>query len=612
MNRLTTDGYRPPMANTGPDEGVAPAAPVATTTKRRMPFFQGLLPIDKARLPVDIIAGVTLAALAIPEVMGYTSIAGMPVITGLYTILVPVLLFAVFGSSRHLVVGADSATAAVMAAGLAGMAAVASPQYVALAGALALMAGVLLLLARLIGLGFIADFLSRTVLVGFLTGVGIQVAAGQVGGLFGVSEGKGVTIGSHTFDNTIGKLISTLGNLGDVSWTTFAVSAGVLIVILGAKKITTKVPGALIAVIGATFISWKWDLVTHGVATLGDVPGGLPSIARPDVSWSDIPNLMGTAVSIFVLILAQSAATSRAYAAKYNDAFDENVDLVGLGSAAIGAGLTGTFVVNGSPTKTQMVDSAGGKSQVAQVTMAIVVGIVLLFLTAPLSYMPKAVLAAVVFLIGIELIDLKGMRRILSLRRDEFVVATLTAAVVVLVGVEQGIVIAIVASVVDHIRRSYRPPTRVLEPEPSGRGFTGTAAVPTARTEEGLVVYRFAAPLYYANAEWFSEEVLSFSAEGEPPLRWLCLDLSSLPDVDYTGAETLKSLHEELAGRGVRLVVSEAMADVRAELDRFGITDLLGADAYFDSTAAVVDAFEAAPGTGPTSSPPPATPPPEG
>ncbi|WP_285658706.1 SulP family inorganic anion transporter, partial [Helicobacter bizzozeronii] len=223
-----------------------------------LPLFEGLLPLDKPRLPVDIIAGVTLAALAIPEVMGYTSIAGMPVITGLYTILVPVLLFAVFGSSRHLVVGADSATAAVMAAGLAGMAAVASPQYVALAGALALMAGVLLLLARLIGLGFIADFLSRTVLVGFLTGVGIQVAAGQVGGLFGVSEGTGVTIGSHTFDNTIGKLISTLGNLGDVSWTTFAVSAGVLVVILGAKKVTTKVPGALIAVIGAIFISWKW------------------------------------------------------------------------------------------------------------------------------------------------------------------------------------------------------------------------------------------------------------------------------------------------------------------------------------------------------------------
>ncbi len=612
MIRLTFVRYRPAMATT--PAGTADTSPGAEgKPTRRLPFFQGLLPIDRARVPVDIIAGITLAALAIPEVMGYTSIAGMPVITGLYTILVPVLLFAVFGSSRHLVVGADSATAAVMAAGLAGMAATASSQYVALAGALALMAAALLLLARLIGLGFIADFLSRTVLVGFLTGVGIQVACGQVGGLFGVSEGTGVTIGSHTFDNTLGKLISTLGNMGDISWTTTAVSAGVLIVILGGKKITTKVPGALVAVIGAIFISWKWDLVSHGVATLGDVPGGLPHIARPDISWGDIPNLMGTAVSIFVLILAQSAATSRAYAAKYNDQFNENVDLVGLGAAAIGAGLTGTFVINGSPTKTQMVDSAGGKSQVSQVTMAIVVGIVLLFLTAPLSYMPKAVLAAVVFLIGIELVDIKGMRRILRLRRDEFFVATLTAAVVVFVGVEQGIVIAIVASVVDHIRRSYRPPTAVLEPEADGRGFTGGPAVPAARTENGLVVYRFAASLYYANAEWFSEEVLSFTDTGAEPLRWLCLDLSSLPDVDYTGAETLKSLHAELEAKGVRLVFAEAMGDTRAELDRFGITDLVGTDAYFHSVAAVVDAFEAAPPAEPTSTPPSdGTPPPTG
>ena len=183
-------------------------------------------------------------------------------------------------------------------------------------------------------------------------------------------------------------------------------------------------------------------------------------------------------------------------------------------------------------------------------------------------------------------------------------VATLTAAVVVLVGVEQGIVIAIVASIVDHIRRSYRPPTAVLTPEADGRGFTGTPAEPTARTEDGLVVYRFAAPLYYANAEWFSEEVLAFTDDGNAPLRWLCLDLSSLPDVDYTGAETLRSLHGELEAKGVRLVFAETMRVARGELDRFGITDLVGTDAYFDSVTAVVDAFEAAPTEPPAGSPP--------
>jgi SulP family sulfate permease len=587
------------MATTGSASADTDPPAEDRTPKRRFPFFQGLLPIDRATVSVEVVAGITLAALAIPEVMGYTSIAGMPVITGLYTILLPVLAFAVFGSSRHLVVGADSATAAVMAAGLVGMAATGSSQYVALAGALALIAAVLLLLARLVGLGFIADFLSRTVLVGFLTGVGIQVACGQVGGLFGIPDGKGVTIASHDFDNTFGKLFSTLGNLGDISWTTTAVSAAVLVVILGAKFVTKRVPGALIAVIaviGAIAVSWHWDLVAHGVATLGHVPGGLPTIARPDIAWSQVPGLMGTAVSIVVLILAQSAATSRAYAAKYDDAFDENVDLVGLGAASLAAGFTGTFVVNGSPTKTQMVDSAGGKSQLSQTTMALVVGVVLLFLTGPLSYMPKAVLAAVVFLIGIELVDIAGMRKILQLRPDEFVVAALTAAVVVLVGVEQGIVIAIVASVIDHIRRSYRPPTAVLEPEPSGRGYTGAAATPASRTESGLVVYRFAASLYYANATWFSEEVLAFvndTAAGT--VRWLCLDLSAMPDIDYTGAETLKQLHTELRDAGVRLVFADTMAATRGELDRFGISDLVGADGYFESVIGAVDAFDAAP-----------------
>ncbi len=596
MNRLTFLRYRPAMATT--PSGTADASPGADggTPKRRFPFFQGLLPIDRSTISVEIVAGITLAALAIPEVMGYTSIAGMPVITGLYTILLPVLAFAIFGSSRHLVVGADSATAAVMAAGLVGMAATGSSQYVALAGALAIIAAVLLLLARLIGLGFIADFLSRTVLIGFLTGVGIQVACGQVGGLFGVPEGKGVTIASHTFDNTIGKLISTLGNLGDISWTTTAVSAAVLVVILGAKFVTKKIPGALIAVIGSIIVSWHWDLVSHGVATLGDVPGGLPSISRPDISWSQVPGLMGTAISIVVLILAQSAATSRAYAAKYNDPFDENVDLVGLGAASLAAGVTGTFVVNGSPTKTQMVDSAGGRTQLSQTTMALVVAIVLLFLTGPLSYMPKAVLASVVFLIGIELIDLAGMKKVFKLRRDEFFVAALTAAVVVLVGVEQGIVIAIVASIIDHIRRSYRPPTAVLEPEAKGRGFVPTTTAPGARTEDGLVVYRFAAPLYYANATWFSEEILAFvHDEKAGPVRWLCLDLSALPDVDYTGADTLKQLHAELQEADTRLVFAAALPGTRAELDRFGITDLVGTDAYFASVADMADAFANAP-----------------
>lgn len=548
----------------------------------RFAVMQGLLPLDRKRFPTEVIAGVTLAALAIPEVMGYTSIAGMPVVTGLYTILVPLLLFALLGSSRHLVVGADSATAAILAAGLAGLATAKSDQYVALAGMVALLAAALLIFARLVGLGFLADFMSRTVLIGFLTGVGIQVACGQVGGMLGMPKGNGVTINGKTFDNTIAKLWSTLENIADISWTTVAVSAGVIVVIVGGKAISPKIPGALVAVIGSMLIGWQWNLAGHGVATLGPVPGGLPSIGFPSVPRSDVPELLTTAVSIFVLILAQSAATSRAYAAKYSDKFDENVDLVGLGAANLGAAFTGTFVVNGSPTKTQMVDGAGGRSQLASITTVALVAIVLVWLTAPLQYMPEAVLTAVVFLIGIELVDTAGMKRIWNLRRDEFVVAALTAATVVLVGVLQGIIIAIVLSLIDHLRRSYRPPTAVMTTatgDSVGHWRAGKVT-PDARTEPGLVVYRFSAPLYYANAEHFSTELLAFATSEHPP-EWVCVYAAAIADVDMSGAESLESIIANLAANGVTLVFAEVMPEVQDELDRYGLTELIGTEHIF-------------------------------
>ena len=470
--------------------------------------------------------------------MGYATIAGMPVITGLYTIVLPLALYALFGSSRHLVVGADSASAAILAAGLAGMAATASDQYVALAGLVALITAAFLILARLVRLGFLADFLSRTVLIGFLTGVGIQVAMGQVAGMLGVSDGTG---------GTLEKFWNTIQNIPDTSGTTLLVSLAVIAVILGGKYVTTVIPGALIAVIGAIVVSWAFDLEADGVAVLGPVPGGLPSFGLPDVAWSDVKPLLTTAFSIFVVILAQSAATSRAYAAKYGDRFSEDVDLVGLGFANVGAGLTGTFVVNGSPTKTQMVDSAGGRSQVASLTTVGIVVIVLLFLTKPLQYMPEAVLSSVVFLIGIELVKVADMRRIYRVRRDEFVVAAVTAAVVVVVGVEQGILLAIVLSIIDHLRRSYKPNDTVLVRTRDDK-LASRPAADGGQAAPGLVVYHFAASLYYANANRFAEEVRHLTG-GDSGVRWLCVDAGSIDDVDYSAAETLRELHVELGER---------------------------------------------------------------
>lgn len=551
----------------------------------RVPLLEGVRPLDRKRIPMEVVAGVTLAALAIPEVMGYTSIAGMPVITGLYTILIPITLFALLGSSRHLVVGADSATAAIMAAGLAGLAATGSAEYIALAGMLAIITGVYLLAARVLKLGFLADFLSRTVLIGFLTGVGIQVACGQFSGLFGIPKsGSG----------PIQQVYNTFVDWSQVSWSTFAVSISVLGIIVIGGRLVKRVPWALIAVIGSIVVSKYADLSAHGVGTLGTVPGGLPSISWPSVPSSAWATLLATAASIFVVVLAQSAATSRAYAAKFNDDFDENVDLVGLSLANIGAGLSGTFVVNGSPTKTSMVDKAGGRSQLAQLVTAAVVLVVLLFLTKPLSYMPDAVLAAVVFLIGVELVDVRGMRSILRLRAVEFLIAILTAAVVVFVGVEQGIIVAIVLSIIFHLRHSYRPYDRLLAPSVGG-DWVFDSLDSGRQARPGLLIYRFGASLYYANASRFTEEVRDLVKASSPRVRWFCLHASSIDDVDFSGSFVLRTVVKELADHGVTFVMTEVPEPVMKELERDGLVDLVGTDHIFPGHHELLAAYDALP-----------------
>jgi len=555
---------------------------------RRGPItlFGSIRPYDRAWLSRDVVAGITLAALTIPEVTGYTKIAGTPVITGLYTILVPVLAFAVFGSSRHLVVGGDSATAAIMFAGIAGLGVAGlqpgSQQWLALASTSALITAGFLLLARIARLGFLADFISRTVLVGFLTGVGIQVAAGQMAGLLGVPSPD---VAPDRFSGTLVKLWDTLGELDQTSGATLAVSVAVLATLIVFERWIPSVPGGLVAVVGAIVISWGADLSSHGVSVLGSVPSGLPSVGLPSgVSRSDVLGLLATSASMFLVILAQSAATSRAYAVKYRERFVENDDLVGLSAANLAAGLTSTFVVNGSPTKTEMVDEANSHTQVAQLTTAVVVAIVLLFLTRPLQYLPNAVLSAVVFLIGLKLVQIGNMREIWRLRRDEFAVAGLTALTVVVAGVEEGIVLAIALSIILHVRRHYSPRNYVMSWDADGRLKTAPPT-PGARTEPGLVIYRFGVGIFYANAERLADDVEELTDGPQPP-RWFVLHADAIDDIDFTAGKTLLEITTQLVRLGIVFAVAEADPGLRAQLDRFGIPAVIGADRYSDSLRA--------------------------
>jgi len=579
--------------------GVEPTPPPAAASAPSSPpagfvtLLGSIRPYERAWLSQDVVAGVTLAALAIPEVMGYTRIVGTPVITGLYTILLPVVAFGIFASSRHLVVGGDSATAAILYAGIAALGIAGLQPYTArwtaLASLSALLTAVLLVLARLARLGFLADFISRTVLVGFLTGVGIQVALGQLAGMLGVPSPH---VSFDTASGTLVKFWDTLKELGQTSGATLAVSLAVLATLVVFGRWVKAIPGGLVAVVGAIAVSWIFDLSSHGVSILGPVPSGLPHVGFPNgVTWSDAAGLFATSVSMVLVILAQSAATSRAYAVKYRERFVENDDLVGLSAANLAAGFSGTFVVNGSPTKTEMVDEAKSRTQVAQLTTAAVVAVVLLFLTKPLQYLPNAVLSAVVFLIGLKLVSIANVRDIWRLSRDEFWVAAITAAVVVGVGVEQGIILAIVLSLILHVRRHYSPHDRVMSWDDDGH-LVLLRPEPGAVSEPGLIVYRFGVGLFYANAERFAEEINSLVDTTTPP-RWLVLQADAIDDVDYTGGKTLLELVDQVQSRGIVFAVAGASPHVRRELDRFGITQRIGPSHYFDTPGAARNAFHA-------------------
>jgi SulP family sulfate permease len=532
----------------------------------RFSLFQGIRPLGRAGALRDALAGVQLAAMNIPQAMGYTKIAGTPVVTGFYTLLLPLLAFAAFGSSRYLVVAADSATAAILAGGLAGMAPLASARYMALAGVVALLTAGFLLLARVLKLGFLADFLSQTVLVGFLTGVGFQVGIAVLG------EMVGVEVHSH---RSLAQLVEVGRGLSQVRLPTVLISLTVLAGVFALSRLSPKVPGPLIAVVGATAASATWNFAGHGVTLVGAVPGGLPHLGFPDAGWKDVLPLVGVAGSCFVMIVAQSAATARFYAARHHQQSDENADLVGLSAANAAAALSGAFVVDGSPTQTAMVESSGGHSQLAQVATAAVVALVLLFLTKPLQYLPRCVLGAIVFFIAVRLIDVRGLRDIRRESPGEYALALLTAAVVVLVGVEQGILVAMVLSLLRIVRHSYRPHTGVLL-EGKAEAWQLVPAVAGAVTEPGLVIYRFGAALFYANATLFAEEILGVVGPAPTAVRWLVVDAEAITNVDYTAARVVRELHQELVNRGVVAGMARVSPSLQSDLDRHRLTEIIG------------------------------------
>lgn len=536
-------------------------------------LFLGIKPVGRAGAVRDGLAGVALAAMNIPQALGYTKIAGMPLVTGLYTLLLPLVAFATFGSSRYLVVAADSATAAILAGGLSHRAPVASQQYVALAGLAALLTAGFLLLARLFKLGFLADFLSQTVLVGFLTGVGVQVGIAVFGEMLGVPVDS---------PRTVNQLAQIVRGLPQAHVPTVCISGTAVAVVLICRRFAPRLPGPLFAVVIAVATSAAFNFSARGITVIGPIAAGLPRLGVPEASWEEVLALLPVSASCFLMIVTQSAATARAYAARHRDILDENADLLGLSAANATAALSGAFVVNGSPTQTAMVESSGGRSQLAQLATAGVVALVLLFLTGPLQYLPRCVLAAIVFTIAVGLVDLRGLRDILRESPGEFELALATAAVVVVIGVEQGILLAMVLSLLRHVRHSYRPHTAVLVEDDAGH-WQPIPAVPGALSGPGLVIFQFGADLFYANAGRFAQDVRGLIEGAPPPVKWLVVDAGAITNVDYSAARILRQLQDDLTRDGVALVLVHAPSSLRADLERHHLTNLIGADHIFDT-----------------------------
>src|SRR5262245_19845522 len=545
-------------------------------------LFRGIRPVTRAGALRDTLAGCTLAAMNVPQALGYTRIAGTPVVTGLYTLLLPLVAFATLGSSRYLVVAADSATAAILAGGLSHMAPVASEHYVALAGLVALITAACLLWARLFRLGFLADFLSQTVLLGFLTGVGLQVGIAVLGEMLAVPVHGNKTV------EQLGQLAR---GLPQAHLPTVCLSTAVVAVVLGCRALAPRLPGPLFAVVGAVAASAAFDFSGHGIAVIGPVAGGLPRLTLPAVSWREVRTLIPVAASCFLMIVAQSAATARAYAARHRESLDENSDIVGLAAANAMAALSGTFVVNGSPTQTAMVEGSGGRSQIAHLATAAVVALVLLFLTGPLQYLPRCVLGAIVFTIAVGLVDVRGLRDIGRESPGELQLALVTAAAVVFIGVEPGILLAMGLSLLRHVRHSYRPYTAVLVEGDDGH-WSPVPAVPGAQSRPGLVVFRFGADLFYANATRFADDIQTVVAHAPSPVKWLVLDAGAITNVDYSAARILRARADDLTRDGVRLLLVHPPPTLRADLERHRLTDVIPPACTFDQLHEALAAIE--------------------
>ena len=520
----------------------------------------------RAWLPKDVVAGLVLSALLVPQGMAYAQLAGLPPVTGLYTSILCLLGYAVFGPSRVLVLGPDSSLGPMIAATIAPLLlANGDPaRAVALASMLAVMVGVVMAVAGLARFGFVADLLSKPTQIGYMNGLALTIVIGQLAKLFGFS------VDADGLVDEAGAFVSGLAD-GDANTTAAILGVGSLAGILLLNRLLPKLPSVLIVVVLAALAVNTFDLQSHGVDTIGVLPQGLPPFEVPAINWSDVAPLFVGALAIAVVALADTMSTASSFAARKGERVRGNQEMIGIGAANVAAGFFQGFPVSTSGSRTAVAEQAGSRSQVTGVVGAAVITIVLVFATALMQHVPQPTLGAIVIAAALSLADIAGTRRLWHQRRMEFSLSIIALLGVALLGVLTGILIAVGLSILDVFRRAWWPHQAELGQVEGIAGLHDTESYPDAELLPGLVVYRFDAPLIFANARMFGDALREIT-EDHPDLRWIIVAAEPITDVDTTASDMLQELDTWLNARGVSLVFAEMKDPVRRKIERYELT----------------------------------------
>lgn len=543
-------------------------------------------------LTADLLAGISVCVVMIPSVVAYAGLMGLPPQHGLYAALVPLLIYPFFGSSRQVVVGPDIAISLLVASAISPLANGDAGRAVGLAATVAALSGLLLLLGARFKIGSVADFLSKPVLVGYMTGAALILMVSQLDKLFGVS------LEHNDFFPRLGELCVKLKGM---QGPTFVLGLGLLALIIVLRRFAPKVPPALVAVVVATVVSVVWRLESHGIAVVGGFPPGLPRYAFPIQDWRDVHTLLPAAVGIALLSYTEGILLARAFGAKNGYEVNANQEVTALGVADVAVGLFQGFAITGSQARTTINDSAGGKTQVVSLVAAGTLALFLLFLTSLIAHLPQVALAAILIYGGTTLVEFNVMARIYRFYPRSGLLAAATTLCVLAVGVVPGILVGVALSLLGLISRISSPPDAVLSEVP-GHGFHDLGEPPPqGHTAPGLIAYRFYAPLLFSNASAFVGRVRQLIAASKTPVRWLLLDAQAITDIDVTAAEALHNLNLELKEKGISLKIAHANLPLRALLERTGLSAELKEESFFPSVHECVEAFQ---GRGKAQAPP--------